>query len=60
MLNELELPSLDADGDQSSLLLFHKIHCEAASVEKDKYMTPADSSKTTKSSHSAQYCRFQP
>ena len=45
--------------DQSSLLLFHKIQCGAVSIEKDKYMTPAHSFKTTRSSHSAQYCRYQ-
>ena len=37
--------------DQSSLLLFHKIHCGAVSIEKDKYMTPTHSSKTTRSLH---------
>ena len=45
--------------DQSSLLLFHKIHCGAVSIEKDKYMNPAHSLKTTRSSHSAQYRRHQ-
>ena len=59
MLDELEWPSLEAHGDHSSLLLFHKIHCGAVSIEKDKYMTPADSLKTTMSSHSAQYRRHQ-
>ena len=58
-LDELEWPSLEARKDQSSLLLFHKIHCGAVSSEKDNYMTPAHSAKTTRSSHSAQYCRFQ-
>ena len=29
--------SLEARRDQSSLLLFHKIHCGAVSIEKDKY-----------------------
>ena len=50
---------LEARRDQSSLLLFHKIHCGAVSIEKDKYMTPAHSLKTTRSSHSAQYRRHQ-
>ena len=59
MLDELEWPSLEARRDQSSLLLFHKIHCGAVSIEKDKYMTPAHSLKTTRSSHSAQYGRHQ-
>ena len=34
-------------------------HCGAVSIEKDKYTTPAHSLKTTRSSHSAQYCRHQ-
>ena len=59
MLDELEWPSLEARRDQSSLLLFHKIHFGAVSIEKDKYMTPAHSLKTTRSSHSAQYHRHQ-
>ena len=59
MLDELKWPSLEAWRDQSSLLLFHKIHCEEVSIEKDKYMTPAHSLKTTRSSHSAQYRRHQ-
>ena len=49
MLEELEWPSLEARRDQSSLLLFQKIHCGAVSIEKDKYMTPAHSLKTTSS-----------
>ena len=56
MLGELEWPSLGARGGQSSLLLFHGIHCGAVSVEKDKYMTPAHSLKATRSSHGAR-CR---
>ena len=59
MLDELEWPSLETRRDQSSLLLFHKIYCGAVSIEKDKYMTPAHSSKTTRSSHSAQYPKHQ-
>ena len=55
----LEWTSLEARRDQSSLLLFHKIHCGAVSIEKDKYMTPAHSLKSTRSSHSAQYRRHQ-
>ena len=42
----------EAQNDQSSLLLFHKIHCGAVSIEKGKYMTPAHSLKTTRPSHS--------
>ena len=51
MLAELDWPSLEARKVQSSLLLFHNIHCVAVSVEKDKYITPAYSLKTTMSSH---------
>ena len=59
ILDELEGPSLEARRDQSSLFLFHKIHCGAVVIEKDKYMTPAHRLKTTRSSHSAQYRRHQ-
>ena len=59
MLDELEWPSLEARRDQSSLFLFHKIHCGVVFIEKDKYMTPAHRLKTTRSSHSAQYRRHQ-
>ena len=59
MLDELEWPSLEARRDRSSLLLFHKIHSGAVPIEKDKYLTPAHSLKSTRSSHSAQYCRYQ-
>ena len=59
MLDELEWPSHEAHRDRSSLLLFHKIHSGAVSIEKDKYLTPARSLKSTRSSHSTQYCRYQ-
>ena len=59
MLDELEWPSLEAHRDRSSLLLFHKIHSGAVSIEKVKYLTPAHSLKTTRALHSAQYCRYQ-
>ena len=59
MLDELEWPSLEARRDPSSLLLFHKIHSGAVSIEKHKYLTPAHSLKSTRASHSAQYCRYQ-
>ena len=58
MLDELEWPSLEAHKDRSSLLLFH-LHSCAVSIEKDKYLTPAHSLKFTRTSHSAQYCRYQ-
>ena len=53
MLDELEWPSLENRRDRSSLLLFYKIHSGAVSIEKDKYLTPAHSLKSTRSSHSA-------
>ena len=59
MLDELEWPSLEARRDRSSLFLFHKIHSGAVSIEKDKYLTPAHSLKSTRASHSAQYCSYQ-
>ena len=59
MLDELEWPSFKARRDRSSLLLFHKIHSGSVSIEKDKHLTPARSLKSTRSSHSAQYCRYQ-
>ena len=59
MLDELEWPSLEARRDGSSLLLFYKIHSGAVSIEKDKYLSPAQSLKSTRASHSAKYCRYQ-
>ena len=59
MLDELEWPSFEAHRDRSSLLLFHKIHSGTVFIEKDKYLTPAHSLKSTRSSHSAHYCRYQ-
>ena len=59
MLDQLDWPSLEARRDWSSLLLFHKIHSGAVSIEKGKYLTPAHSLKATGASHSAQYCRYQ-
>ena len=41
VLCELEWPSLEAHRFWSSLLLFHKIHSGAVSIEKDKYLTTA-------------------
>ena len=59
MLDELEWPSLEARRYRFSLLLFHMIHSGAVSIEKDKYLTPTHSLKSTRSSHSAKYCRYQ-
>ena len=57
VLDGLGWPSLGARRDRSSLLLFHGMHSGAVAVEGDKYLTPARSLKSTRSSHSAQYCR---
>ena len=43
---------LEARRDRFSLLLFHKLHSGAVAIEKDKYLTPARSLKSTRSSHS--------
>ena len=37
-----------------SPLLFHKIHCGAVSIEKDKCLTPAHSLESTRPFHSVQ------
>ena len=42
-----------------SPLLFHKIHCGAVSIEKDKYLTPAHSLKSIRPFHSVQCWRYQ-
>ena len=59
ILDELEWPSLKAHRDQSSLLRFHKIYSAAVAIEKNKNLTPAYNLKSTRSSHSAQNCRYQ-
>ena len=59
MLDELQWPTLEAWRDQSSLLFFHKIHCGTMSIDKDKYLTPSQSTRFTRSSHNSQYCRPQ-
>ena len=60
MLDELEWPSLEARKDRPPcMLLFHKIHSGAVSIEKDKYLTPVHSLKSTRASHSSEYCRYQ-
>ena len=53
MLDELEWPSLEAPRDRSSLLLFHKIHSGAVSIEKGKFLATAHSMKSTSASHSS-------
>ena len=57
-VDELEWPSLGpvVTGPLCfSSIRFIVVLC----FEIDNYLTPAHSSKITKSSHSAQYCRFQ-
>ena len=51
---------LEARRDQSSLLFFHKIHCETMSIDKDKYLTPSQNTGSTRSSHNSQYCTKAP
>ena len=51
MLDELQWPTLEAQRDQSSLLFFHKIHCGTMSIDKDKYLNPSQSTRSTRSSH---------
>ena len=55
VLNELIWPSLEAIGISSPSYSFIR----EASFEIDNFMTRAQNSKTTRSSHSAQYCRYQ-
>ena len=50
--------SCNSRRDQSSLLFFHKIHCGTMSINKDKYLTPSQSTRSTRSSHNSQYCRL--
>ena len=59
MLDELQWPTLEAWVDQSSLLFFHKIHSGIMSIDIDKYLTPSQSTRSTRSSHNSQYCRPQ-
>ena len=59
MLEELEWPSLEAGGTSPPCFSFKRFIVEQCLLKKDKYMTPAHSLKTTRSSHSAQYRRHQ-
>ena len=59
MLNELQWPSLEALRCQPSPLFFHKIHGWTMSIDKDKYLTPSQSTRSTRSSHNSQYYRPQ-
>ena len=53
MLDELQWPTLETRRDQSSLLFFHKIHCGTMSIDKDKYLTPSQSTRSTSKSHNS-------
>ena len=57
MLDELEWPSLETRREQSSLTFFYKIHSGTASLDKDKYLTPAPNLRT-RASHESQYTRY--
>ena len=58
MLDELEWPSLEARREQSSLTFFYKIHSGTVSLDKDKYLTPAQNLHRTRTSHDLQYTRY--
>ena len=36
-----------------------KIHCGTMSIDKDKYLTSSQRTRSTRSSHNSQYCRPQ-
>ena len=59
ILDELQWLTLDARRDQSSLHFFHKIHCGIMSIDKDKYLTPSQRTRSTRSLQNLQYCRPQ-
>ena len=59
MLDELQWPTLDARRGHSSFLFFHKIPCGIMSIDKDKYLTPSQRTRSTRASHNSQYCRPQ-
>ena len=54
MLDKLEWPSLE-DGRVKSLTFFYKIHSGTVSLDKDRYLTPAPSLRSTRTSHDSQY-----
>ena len=49
----------NSGGPEGSVLsaFLHKIHCGTMSIDKDKYLTPSQSTRSTRSSHNSQYCR---
>ena len=59
LLIELQWPSLEARRDQSSLLFFHKIQCGIMSIDKDKYLTLSQRTRSTRASYNSQYCRLE-
>ena len=59
MLDELQWPTLEAQPDQSSLFFFHMFQCGTMSIDKDKYLTPSQSTGSTRSSQNSQYCSPQ-
>ena len=59
MLDELQWPTLEAQREQFSLLFFHKIHSGAMSIDKGKYLTTSQRTRSTRSSHNSQYRRPQ-
>ena len=58
MLDELEWPSLETRREQSSLTFFYKIHSGTVSLDKYKYLTPAQNLRGTRASHESQYTRY--
>ena len=58
MLDELEWPSLEARRKQFALTFFCKIHSGTVSLDKDKYLTPAQNLQRTRASHDSQYTRY--
>ena len=56
MLDELQWPTLETRSDQNSLLFFHS---GTMSINKDKYLTPSQTTRSTRSSHNSWYCRPQ-
>ena len=51
MLDELELPSLEARREQSSSTSFYKIHSDIVFLSKNRYLTPVTGSTQTRASN---------
>ena len=58
MLDDLEWPSLETRSEQSFLTFFYKIHSGTVSLDKGKYLTPAQNLRRTRASHESQYTRY--